>query len=126
MQFSDNKPIYLQIADSISDKILREELAAEDRIPSVREYAAEIGVNPNTLMHTYEYLSKEGIIHSKRGLGYYVSGKAREIILNLGRTQFFEKELPRLLERMLLLEIPTEQVMNAISMYQSLHSSGRL
>ena len=74
----------------------------------------------------YEYLSKEGIIHSKRGLGYYVSGKAREIILNLGRTQFFEKELPRLLERMLLLEIPTEQVLNAISMYQSLHSSGRL
>lgn len=115
MQFSDNKPIYLQIADLIMDRILREDLAVGERIPSVREYAVDIGVNPNTLMHTYELLSKEGIIYSKRGLGYYVTEDARDIILGLGRKLFFENELPRLLERMRLLEIPQGQVLDAIT-----------
>lgn len=125
MHFSEYKPIYLQIADLIMDRILREDLAVGERIPSVREYAADIGVNPNTLMHTYELLSKEGIIYSKRGLGYYVTEDARVIILGFEREQFFENELPRLLERMRLLEIPQEQVLNAI-MSPGSHSSGRL
>ena len=50
MEFRDNKPIYLQISDVICEKILSGELKAEDRLMSVREYGALIGVNPNTMM----------------------------------------------------------------------------
>ena len=59
MEFNSNKAIYLQISDIICEKILSGELKADDRIPSVREYGASIGVNPNTVMRTYEKLLKE-------------------------------------------------------------------
>ena len=52
MEFRDNKPIYLQISDVICEKILSGELKAEDRLMSVREYGALIGVNPNTMIRT--------------------------------------------------------------------------
>ena len=61
MEFNSNKAIYLQISDIICEKILSGELKADDRIPSVREYGASIGVNPNTVMRTYEKLTNEGI-----------------------------------------------------------------
>ena len=63
MKFSSNKAIYLQISDIIREKILSGALKAEDRIPSVREYGASIGVNPNTVMRTYEKLTDEGQGH---------------------------------------------------------------
>ena len=47
MEFDSNKAIYLQICDAICERILKGELGPDDRIPSVREYGAEIGVNPN-------------------------------------------------------------------------------
>ena len=61
MEFNSNKAIYLLISDIICEKILSGELKADDRIPSVREYGASIGVNPNTVMRTYEKLTNEGI-----------------------------------------------------------------
>ena len=73
MNFNTEKPIYLQIVDVISDRILSGELKGGDRIPSVREYGADIGVNPNTMMRSYEKLTADGIIYNKRGIGYFVS-----------------------------------------------------
>ena len=74
MEFNSNKAIYLQIADTVCDKILAGELKPEDRIPSVREYGATIGVNPNTVMRTYEKLTAEGVIYNKRGIGTWSAG----------------------------------------------------
>lgn len=81
MEFNSNKAIYLQISDIICEKILSGELKADDRIPSVREYGASIGVNPNTVMRTYEKLTNEGIIYNKRGIGYFIGEKAKDIVL---------------------------------------------
>ena len=57
MEFNGNKSIYLQICDAICERILSGELAPGVRIMSVREYGAEIGVNPNTVMRAYEKLT---------------------------------------------------------------------
>ena len=57
MNFAAEKPIYLQIVDVIADRILSGDLRGGDRIPSVREYGADIGVNPNTMMRSYEKLT---------------------------------------------------------------------
>ena len=103
MNFNTDKPIYLQIADVICDRILSGELKGGDRIPSVREYGADIGVNPNTMMRSYEKLTADGIIFNKRGIGYYVSDDARETVLAAQRKDFIQKEVPAILQRMKLL-----------------------
>ena len=110
MEFDSNKSIYLQICDSIYEKILSEELKPDERIPSIREYGAEIGVNPNTVIRSYEKLTSEGIIYNRRGIGYFVSADAAEIILQAQRKEFLEKELPEILRRMELLGIEPEEL----------------
>lgn len=103
MDFHAEKPIYLQIADVFCEGILSGNLEAGSRVPSVREYGAEIGVNPNTVMRVYEKLTAEGIIYNKRGIGYFVSDDAREKVLNTRREEFLNKEVPAIRRKMDLL-----------------------
>jgi len=93
MNFKDNKAIYLQIADRIGDDVLSGKLAADAKIPSVREMAAQIEVNANTVARTYEYLQQSGIIYTKRGLGYYVAPDARNTIVRMRREQLMQGEM---------------------------------
>ena len=93
MNFKDNKAIYLQIADRIGDQILSGTLVAEGKVPSVRELAAEIEVNANTVARTYEYLQQSGVIYTKRGLGYFVSNDAKEKIVAMRREQLMHGEM---------------------------------
>ncbi len=113
MEFNSNKSIYLQICDAICERILSGELQPDVRIPSVREYGADIGVNPNTVMRSYEKLTAEGIIYNKRGIGYFISPDAGEIVLNQQRKDFLENELPQILKRMKLLGINYEDVLRS-------------
>lgn len=108
MIFNGDKPIFLQIADVICDRILSGELKGEDRIPSVREYGADIGVNPNTMMRSYEKLTADGVIYNKRGIGYFVSPDARDQILDLQRKEFLEKDVPAIKQRLALLGLTKE------------------
>ena len=73
MNFKESKAIYLQIADRICDEVLLGQYQEEERIPSVREYAAVVEVNANTVMRSYDYLQTQGVIYNKRGIGYFVS-----------------------------------------------------
>ena len=94
MEFNSNKSIYLQICDAICEQILSGTLGPHERIPSVREYGAEIGVNPNTVMRSYEKLTNEGVIYNRRGIGYFISADAKEVVLEALRKDFMENELP--------------------------------
>ena len=105
MEFNENKPSYLQIFDAICERILSGDLKPEAWIPSVREYGADVGVNPNTVMRTYEKLTADGIIFNKRGIGYFVSADAKERIQDAQRKIFLEEELPLILRKMELLGI---------------------
>ena len=103
MDFHSDKPIYLQIADVICEDVLSGKLHEEDRIPSVREYGADIGVNPNTVMRVYEKLTADEIIYNKRGIGYFVCTGARDRILEAQKADFLEKDVPAIKRRMELL-----------------------
>jgi len=105
MDFNSDKPIYVQIYDVICDKILSGEMEPEARIPSVREYGASVGVNPNTVMRTYEKLTFDNIIYNKRGIGYFVSADAKSIIKEQAKKEFIENELPAIIRKMKLLGI---------------------
>lgn len=109
MEFNSNKSIYLQICDAICEQILSGDLAPDARIPSVREYGSEIGVNPNTVMRSYEKLTNDGIIYNRRGIGYFISADAREIVLKEQRMEFIENELPQIIKRMKLLGIDPKE-----------------
>ena len=91
MNFKESKAIYLQIADRICDEVLLGQYREEERIPSVREYAAVVEVNANTVMRSYDYLQTQGVIYNKRGIGYFVAAGARDLILSL-RKEYFQKE----------------------------------
>lgn len=105
MDFQDNNPIYLQIANYIIDHIITEKWKAGERIISVRELGAEIEVNPNTIARTYTYLSDLNLIYNKRGVGYFISDNAKGISLKLKENQFIESELPEIFKKMNLLKI---------------------
>ena len=91
MNFKDNKAIYLQIADRIGDEVLNGQLQIDGKIPSVREMAAQIEVNANTVARTYEYLQQSGVIYTKRGLGYFVAPDARKAIVRQRKEQLRER-----------------------------------
>lgn len=100
MNFKDNKAIYLQIADRIGDDVLNGHLQADGKIPSVREMAAQIEVNANTVARTYEYLQQNGIIYTKRGLGYFVSPDAHETVARMRRDQLMQNEIDYFLSQL--------------------------
>ena len=110
MEFRKQKPIYLQIADRLMEQILGDNPAEEERMPSVRDVAAEMGVNPNTVMRTFDYLQGEEIIYNRRGVGYYVATNAKRIILEEQRREFLEEEMPLIRQRMQLLGIDWEDL----------------
>ena len=110
MEFDNNKSIFLQIADSISEKVASGTLAAGEKIPSVRELALEMGVNPNTIMRTYNELQSMNIIENKRGIGYFVNSDAQQIILNSKRQEFFEKVLPEFIRNAEILGISATEI----------------
>lgn len=114
MEFKNHKPIFLQIAEHICDEILQGKYPEGDRLPSVREYAAEVEVNANTLVRSYDWLSQKDIIFNRRGLGYFVSEGATERIRQSLREAFFKETLPELIEQMEKLGIKVEEVEKAL------------
>lgn len=97
--FNENKSIYLQIAERICDMILDERLREGERVPSVRETAAEMEVNINTVNRAYAVLQSQDIIDTQRGLGYFVNEGASTRIYDSRRNEFIERELPDFMER---------------------------
>ncbi|MFD2615006.1 GntR family transcriptional regulator [Paenibacillus gansuensis] len=72
-EFHTSKPIYLQLADRIHRQIVSKELAAGQKLPSVREMAITFNVNPNTIQRTYSELEREEIVETRRGQGTFVT-----------------------------------------------------
>ena len=110
MDFKKQKPIYLQIADTLCERIVTGEWQVDERVPSVRDVAAELGVNPNTVMRTYDHLQNAEIIYNRRGVGYFVEPKAEERIMKMHRQEFINDELPFFVQRMNMLGFTWEDL----------------
>ena len=110
MHFKDNKAIYLQIADFICEDILQGKLLEDEKIPSVREYAAVVEVNANTCARAYDWLQGQGVIYTKRGLGYFVCSGAKIAIQDMKRQEFLTEILPDVVRQMNNLNISIEEL----------------
>ena len=110
MNFTNDKAIYIQMADRLMDEILADKYKDDDRIPSVREYAVLLEVNTNTAVKAYDELARANIIYNKRGLGYFVTPGAKKQILKERKRTFMKERLPELFRQMQLLGITLEDV----------------
>lgn len=110
MEFRESQAIYLQIADYVCEKILLKEWKPEGRVPSVRELAMQLEVNPNTVMRTFEFLQQQEIIYNQRGIGYFVAPQAYKNALQYRKDEFVDKELPQLFRSMFLLGMDPEEL----------------
>jgi DNA-binding transcriptional regulator YhcF (GntR family) len=110
MEFKESQAIYLQIADHLCEQILLDRWKPDDRIPSVRELAVQLEVNPNTVMRTCEYLQQYDIIYNKRGIGYFVSENAGKKIIQLKKERFLANELPQFFRNIYLLDMELDEL----------------
>lgn len=110
MQFDNNKSIYIQIADHVMDQILNGVYKVEAKIPSVRAMAAELSVNHNTVMRSYDLLQQDDIIYNKRGIGFFVSDQAPYAILQYRKAIFIKESLPQLFNEMHKIGISIKEV----------------
>jgi GntR family transcriptional regulator len=121
MEFKDNEAIYLQIAAYVCDNILLDKWPPEQKIPSVRELAIELEVNPNTVMRSYEFLQKQEVVYNKRGLGLFVASDGYETVKRLRKENFLQQNLPELFKNMYLLDISAKEIQERYESFKSAH-----
>ena len=77
LNYRDTRPIYEQIYDGLRRLMLTGAIAPEEKLPSVRELAAELAINPNTIQRAYRELEQAGYIYTVSGRGAYCAGLER-------------------------------------------------
>ena len=126
MEFSETQAIYQQVADHVCEMILRAGWSEEGRIPSVRELAMDLQVNPNTVNKGYAYLQDRGVIYNQRGIGYFVSNGAVGLTRELKRAAFVADDLPRVFKTMTLIGMDMGELADHWAQYQRVNSEGEI
>jgi DNA-binding transcriptional regulator YhcF (GntR family) len=123
MQFDNNaQAIYLQIADYVCERILLKEWPPDTKIPSVRELAMLLEVNPNTVARSYDFLKQQNIIYDKRGIGYFITIDGVKNAAGYRRQEFVEKEMPLFFRNMFLLGIEPEDLKQKYEKFKKQYS----
>jgi DNA-binding transcriptional regulator YhcF (GntR family) len=117
----NEKPIFVQLAETVEDNILKGIYAEETQIPSTTEVAVTLKVNPATVNRGVNLLVDEGIIYKKRGVGMFVSPGAREKIMARHRQAFYQDFLLPLLDEARNLGFSREDVIGMLN--HSAHGS---
>ncbi len=118
MQFRNQDAIYLQIANYIIENILRQRWKPGDRVPSIRELAMDVEVNPNTVTRTYAWLQERDVIDNRRGLGYFVADDGLARTRQLKMTEFVERDIPALSTTMELLGLEVGDLESRLLAYR--------
>ena len=90
------EPLFQQLVDGVKDGVARGRLAAGDRLPSVRDLAKELVINPNTIAKAYRALEAEGVTYSRRGAGTFIAER-RVVMTAEERQRRFREALEPLL-----------------------------
>lgn len=113
-QLRGDRPIYQQLVEILTEQIVSGQLAAGDKVPAVRELAAQAGVNPNTMQRALADMEREGLMYTNRTSGRYVtedkemiqkireqiaSDRIAEFLAGMSQLGFSEQEVFSLLEK---------------------------
>lgn len=112
IDYKDRRPIYEQIVERFQELILKSALEADSQLPSVRNLAMELSINPNTIQRAYAELERTGYIYSVKGRGSFISDN-NHLIQNK-REEIFHS-LFRLMKEAHDLGITKDQFMNEVN-----------
>ena len=89
VRFSDERPIFIQLAEMLEDAILSGAYNEEDQIPSITEFSVAYKMNPATALKGVNILVDAGLLYKKRGVGMFVSRDAREKLAEKRKERFY-------------------------------------
>lgn len=116
MEFDNSKPIYIQIIEDIKKKLIRGEIRPGDKIPSQREFAKDMKVNPNTVQRAYREMENMGLVKTLRGQGTFIDDK--EELLNEIKKDMASSILVKFIEDMRSLGIEDRETLDLIKIWQ--------
>jgi len=112
-EFNDKTPIYLQIMDFIKMDIVTGKLKSKNKLPSVREMATNLKVNPNTLQRAYQELERLGIVYTQRGTGTFV-GEEKNMVDDL-KKEMAKEVIDSFILRMISLGFTSNEIIKFVS-----------
>ncbi|HEY8360440.1 MAG TPA: GntR family transcriptional regulator [Ramlibacter sp.] len=110
--FHTSQPIFVQIRQRLAEMILRGQVAEGEALPSVRQIAGELSVNPLTVTKAFEALVDVGVVEKRRGLGMFVKAGAREQLLTHERDKFLKEDWPRIAAQIRALDLDLSKLLN--------------
>ncbi|MBC3795862.1 GntR family transcriptional regulator [Acetobacterium tundrae] len=114
INFEDERPIFMQIAEGIEDAILTGAFAEEEQIPSITELSVNYKINPATALKGISILVDEGIIFKKRGIGMFVAQGSVLKLRDKRKELFYEHYIKRLIEEANKLGITTAEILDMV------------
>ena len=103
--FHASQPIFVQIRQRLIEMILRQQVAEGEALPSVRQIAGDLSVNPLTVTKAFEALVDIGVVEKRRGLGMFVTSGARAQLLAYEREKFLKEDWPRIAAQIKALDL---------------------
>ena len=107
LNYRDTKPIYEQVKDGILQMIYTQVLSPEEKLPSVREMASRLAINPNTISRAYKELEQEGILYTQSGIGTFVN---KEMELQDKMTESLYQQFDKVTRQLFLYSITPEEI----------------
>ena len=110
--WNDTQPIFLQIRQRLIEMILKGTIPEGEALPSIRQIAMDLSVNPLTVTKAYELLVDLGVVEKKRGMGMYVADGARAKLFAHEREKFLSEEWPRIRAQIEALGLDVKQLLD--------------
>jgi len=114
INFDNERPIFIQIAEWIEDAILAGAFPEETQIPSITEFSVNYKINPATALKGINILVEEGIVYKKRGIGMFVAAGAVKKLKEKRKEQFYDNFIRKLVDEAKRLEISKDEVINLL------------
>ncbi len=112
IDYKSRKPIYEQIIDNIKHLVVSGVLKRDDQLPSVRQLAQQLAINPNTIQKAYAELERQGVIYSLKGRGSFVGSSLQE--LRTVQQQELLNQLEALSADLYQLQVPQQEVCRVV------------
>ena len=109
--WNESQPIFLQIRQRLIEMILRETISEGEALPSVRQIAMDLSVNPLTVTKAYQSLVDLDVVEKRRGLGMFVAKSARTKLLTHEREKFLAEDWPRIRAQIQALDFKLEELL---------------
>ncbi len=114
LEWKEDQPIYRQLRDKVAAQILTGSLKEGESLPSVRNVAVELQINPLTASRAYQELVEEALVEKRRGLGMFIVKGARSKLLTLEKKRFLEDEWPEINARISALGLSAKDLLKTI------------